>query len=56
MTKKITCTDEPLSDIEVVANFLSFLADVAFHKEGVKVTPALSKSSVDFFKLEAVKH
>ncbi len=56
MTKKITYTDEPLGDIEVVADFLPFPADVAFHEEGVKVTLALSKSSVDFFKLEAAKH
>jgi predicted DNA binding CopG/RHH family protein len=29
---------------------------LAFREDGVKVTLALSKKSVDFFKLEATKH
>ena len=56
MTRKITYTDEPLGDIEVVADFLPSPAELAFREEGVKVTLALSKSSVDFFKTEASKH
>ena len=56
MTKKITYTDEPLGDVEVIADFLPSPAELAFREEGVKVTLALSKSSVDFFKLEASKH
>ena len=53
MTRKITYTDEPLGDIKVVADFLPSPAELAFREEGVKVTLALSKSSVDFFKTEA---
>ena len=56
MTRKITYTDEPLGDIEVVADFLPSPAELAFREEGVKVTLALSKSSVAFFKVEASKH
>ena len=56
MTRKITYTDEPLGDIKVVADFLPSPAELAFREEGVKVTLALSKSSVDFFKTEASKH
>lgn len=56
MTKKITYTDEPLGDVEVIADFLPSPAELAFREEGVKVTLALSKKSVDFFKLEASKH
>ena len=56
MTRKITHTDEPLGNIEVVADFLPSPAELAFREEGVKVTLALSKSSVDFFKTEASKH
>ena len=56
MTKKISYTDEPLGDIEVLADFLPSPAELAFREEGVKVTLALSKSSVDFFKVEASKH
>ncbi len=56
MTKKITYTNEPLGKLEVVSDFLPSPADLAFREEGVKVTLALSKSSVDFFKIEASKH
>ena len=54
--KKIIYTDEPLGDIEVIADFLPAPAELAFREEGVKVTLALSKTSVDFFKSEASKH
>lgn len=54
--KKIVYTDEPMVDIEVVADFLPSPAELAFKEDGVKVTLALSKSSVDFFKSEASKH
>jgi predicted DNA binding CopG/RHH family protein len=56
MTKKITYTNEPLGDVEVIRDFLPPPSELAFREEGVKVTLALSKSSVDFFKLEASKH
>ena len=56
MKKKIVYTDEPLGDIEVIMDFLSAPAMLALREEGVKVTLALSKSSVDFFKSEASKH
>lgn len=56
MTKKITYTDEPLGDVEVITDFLPSPAELAFREEGVKVTLALSKSSVEFFKLAAAKH
>jgi predicted DNA binding CopG/RHH family protein len=56
MKKKIVYTDEPMGDVEVVADFLPSPADLAFREDGVKVTLALSKSSVAFFKSEAAKH
>ena len=56
MKKKITYTDEPLGDIEVIPDFLPPPAELAFREEGVKVTLALSKKSVEFFKSEASKH
>ena len=49
MKKKIVYTDEPMGDMEVVADFLPSPAELAFRENGVKVTLALSKSSVDFF-------
>jgi len=56
MKKKIVYTDEPMSDVEVVADFLPSPAELAFREDGVKVTLALSKRSVEFFKSEAAKH
>jgi hypothetical protein len=56
MTKKIIYSNEPLGKVEVIADFLPPPSELAFREEGVKVTLALSKSSVDFFKLEASKH
>ena len=56
MKKKIIYTDEPLGDIEVITDLLPEPAELAFREEGVKVTLALSKTSVDFFKSEASKH
>ena len=56
MTKKTTYTNEPLGDVEVIRDFLPPPSELAFREEAVKVTLALSKSSVDFFKLEASKH
>lgn len=56
MSAKIKYTDEPLGKIKVVADFLPTPEELAFREEGVKVTLALSKRSVDFFKAEASKH
>jgi predicted DNA binding CopG/RHH family protein len=56
MTKRINYTNEPLGEIEVIKDFLPPPSELAFREEGIKVTLALSKSSVDFFKLEASKH
>ena len=56
MKKKIVYTDEPMGDVKVITDFLPSPAELAFREDGVKVTLALSKSSVDFFKSEASKH
>ena len=56
MKKKIVYTDEPMGDVEVVADFLPSPAELASKEDGVKVTLTLSKSSVEFFKSEASKH
>lgn len=52
---KIEYTDEPL-DAKVIQDFLPPPEKLAFREEGVKVTLALSKRSVEFFKSEATKH
>jgi hypothetical protein len=53
---KIEYTDEPLDRIRVVPDFLPSPAELAFREEAVKVTLALSKKSLDFFKSEAARH
>lgn len=49
-------TNEPLGDVKVIADFLPSPAELAFNEEGVKVTLALSKKSIAFFKSEAAKN
>lgn len=56
MNTKIKHRDEPLGEIRVIPDFLPSPAEVAFRDEGIKVTLALSKKSVDFFKAEATRH
>jgi hypothetical protein len=56
MSAKIRYTDEPLGKLKVVPDFLPAPEDLVFREEGVKVTLALSKRSVEFFKREAAKH
>ncbi|MDB5986228.1 MAG: hypothetical protein JWR16_1281 [Nevskia sp.] len=56
MSDRIKYTNEPIGKIEIVPDFLPSPAELAFRDEGVKVTLALSKKSVEFFKSEASKH
>ena len=56
MKRKIKYKDELLGDIQVIEDFLPPPEQLAFKEETVKVTIALSKSSVEFFKKEARKH
>ena len=56
MNAKITYTDEPLGDLNVIPDFLPAPEELAFQDDTVKVTITLSRSSVEFFKREAKKH
>ena len=56
MNKKITYTDEPIGNVRVVPDFLPKPEELAFKDDTMKVTIALSRSSVEFFKREAKKH
>ncbi len=56
MKGRVKYTDEPLGELRVVEDFLPPPKDLVFKEENVKVTMALSKSSVEFFKTEAKKH
>ena len=54
MSAKIRYTNEPIK-ASVIRDFLPPPEELAFREEGVKVTLALSKRSVEFFKAEAGK-
>ncbi len=56
MNAKIKYTNEPLGKVKVIADFLPSPAELAFNEEGIKVTLALSKKSIEFFKTEAAKN
>ena len=56
MSTKRKYTDEPLGKLRVVPDFLPRPENLVFRDEGVKVTIALSKRSVEFFKSEAQKY
>lgn len=56
MSEKIKYTDQPLGRLKIVRDFLPPPEDLVFRDEGIKVTIALSKRSVEFFKDEARRH
>jgi hypothetical protein len=55
MKRKVRYKDEPLGRIEVVSDFLPPPDQLVLRDDGVKVTIALSKRSVEFFKRHAVR-
>jgi predicted DNA binding CopG/RHH family protein len=56
MSAKIKYTNEPLGEVKVIKDFLPSPAELAFNEDAVKVTLALSKKSIEFFKTEAAKN
>lgn len=56
MSRKTNYTDEPIGPLKVVPDFLPAPEELVFNEDTVKVTIALSRESVEFFKQEAKKH
>jgi len=56
MKKRISYTDEPMGEVQIVKDFLPAPDKLVLKEENVKVTIALSKSSVSFFKKIAKKN
>lgn len=56
MKAKIKYTNEPMGKVKVVSDFLPSPEELALKDETVKVTIALSKTSIEFFKNEAKKY
>ncbi len=56
MKSKIKYTEEPMGKLKVIKDFLPPPDQLVLKEENVKVTIALKKSSVEFFKNEAKEH
>lgn len=56
MKTKIRYTDEPMGELKVVKDILPPPDQLILKEDNVKITIALKKSSVEFFKKEAKKH
>ncbi len=56
MTTRTKYTNEPIGEFRVVPDFLPPPEQLGFRDEGVKVTIALSKRSVEFFKSHAARN
>jgi predicted DNA binding CopG/RHH family protein len=56
MKKRIEYSDEPIGKVKVISDFLPSPEELVLKDETVKITIALSKTSVDFFKNEAKKY
>ena len=56
MKSKIKYTEEPMGKLKIVNDFLPPPDQLVFKEDNVKVTIALKKSSIEFFKKEAKKH
>ncbi len=56
MKTKTKYTDEPIGDLKVIKDFLPSPAQLVLKEENVKITIALKKSSIEFFKNEAKRH
>ena len=56
MKKRIEYTNEPIGEVRVVRDFLPPPDQLVFKEEAIKVTLALSRRSVEFFKAEAARH
>lgn len=53
---KVKYTDEPIGKIKIVDDFLPKPKDLVLKEETTKITISLTKSSIDFFKSEAIKN
>ena len=56
MKIKIRYTNEPMGELKIVNDFLPSPDQLILKDDNIKITIALKKSSVEFFKHEAKKH
>ncbi len=55
MRRKIKYTDEPMGEVKVIKDFLPPPEQLILKEDNIKVTISLSKSSIAFFKRQAMK-
>jgi len=56
MSRKTRYSDEEIGEPRVIQDFLPPPEKLAFREDTVKVTLALSRQSIEFFKREAKRH
>ena len=56
MKNTIKYTAEPMGKVKIIKDFLPTPEQLVLNENNVKVTIALSKSSINFFKKEAAKY
>jgi len=56
MNARTKYTDGPIGKVEIVEDFLPSPAELALEDETVKITIALSKTSVEFFRQQAAQY
>ena len=56
MSRRTRYTDEPMGEPRVIKDFLPSPSRLALKADTIKVTIALSRSSVSFFKRQARAH
>lgn len=56
MKSKTKYTDEPMGKLKVIKDFLPPPEQLVLKEENVKITIALNKSSIEFFKKEAQRY
>ena len=56
MNKTIQYSDEPIGEVELIADFLPTPEELALKNQNTKVTISLSSESVAYFKGAAKKH
>jgi predicted DNA binding CopG/RHH family protein len=56
MNAKRKYKDGPIDEVQILEDFLPSPEELAFKEDTVKVTIALSKTSIDFFKKKAAEN
>lgn len=54
--KKVVYSDEPIGKVKIIKDFLPSPKELAHKEDTVKITLALTRSTVDYFKNVAKAH